>query len=210
VSGNRGFGLTLDGRVWETRNRGRRWRELPGIGNESPFALAFVDSRIGYAAVRQFAGEYDEGYVLRTTDGGRTWQPQLVSDDGIAQNGLVATSRNVAVTLSLNGSMFATSSGGRLGKPSSLKLTTPKRRLRKATTIKVSGKLAPAEGGEQVTVSMRGARLVRWRRQTVTVASNGSFTTSWKVRGSSFFVAQWAGDDDRAGDGSRLLTVSVR
>jgi photosystem II stability/assembly factor-like uncharacterized protein len=210
VRGSRGFGLTLDGRVWETRNRGRRWRELPGIGNESAFELVFVNTRTGYAAVRQFAGEYAEGYVLRTADGGRTWQPQLVADEGVGQNGLAATGRDTAQMLSLNGSLFVTSSGGRLGKPSSLTLTTAKRKLRKAATIKVSGRFSPAEGGEQVTVSMRGARLVRWRRQTVTAASNGSFTTSWKVNGSSYFVAQWAGDDDRAGDGSRLLKVSLR
>ena len=74
----------------------------------------------------------------------------------------------------------------------------------------MTGKLSPAEGGEQVVVSMRGAKLSKWRQQTVTVAANGSFTTSWKVSATSYFVAQWSGDDTRAGDGSKLLTVKVR
>jgi photosystem II stability/assembly factor-like uncharacterized protein len=209
VTSRSGFALTLDGRLWQTRNRGRRWRELPNIGSDSAFELSFSDSRNGFAAVRELGGHFGS-YVLRTRDGGKTWQPQLVHDNGIDGNGLVASGSNSALLLTLDNGLFATSSGGEAGKPSTLTLSTKKRKLRKRATLKVTGKLSPAEGGEQVVVSMRGARLVRWRQQVVTVASDGSFTTSWKVRTRSHFVAQWSGDDDRSGDGSKLLTVKVR
>jgi hypothetical protein len=90
-----------------------------------------------------------------------------------------------------------------------LSLRPERRKLRKPATIQVTGMLSPAKGGEQVVVSMRGSRLVRWRRQVVTVASDGSFTTSWKVGSTSYFVAQWHGDGDRRGDGSTAVTVRV-
>ena len=209
VSSKRGFALTFDGHIWQTTNGGRRWREIPGIGNADAFELAFSDSRNGFAAVRDFGGKYN-GYVMRTNDGGKTWQPQLVDDDGIDSDGLVATGANSAIALSLGNGLFATTTGGQAGGATALSLSTKKRKLRKKATIQVTGKLSPAEGGEQVVVSMRGARLSKWRQQTVTAAANGSFTTSWKVSATSYFVAQWSGDDTRAGDGSKLLTVKVR
>ena len=50
----------------------------------------------------------------------------------------------------------------------------------------------------------------RWEHQTVKVAANGAYTTSWRVgRGTTSFVAQWAGDFRSAGDGSPVLTVRV-
>jgi photosystem II stability/assembly factor-like uncharacterized protein len=208
VTARRGFALTLDGRLWQTANAGRRWRDVPGIGNDSAFELAFTDARNGYAAIRDFGGRFN-GYVLRTSDGGKTWQPQLVDNDGIVEGGLVATGTNSALLLTLSDSLFATTTGGQAGSTSSLTLKTKKRKLRKRTTIKVTGRLSGAEGGEQVVVAMRGAKLNKWRQQVVTAAANGSFTTSWKVGGTSYFVAQWSGDDARAGDGSNLLTVKV-
>jgi photosystem II stability/assembly factor-like uncharacterized protein len=208
VSRKAGFALTLDGRVWQSRNGGRKWREVSGIGNDSAFDLSFSSVRRGWAAIREFGGAF-RGYVLRTSDGGKTWRPQLVDDHAVAQNGLVATGDNTGLLLSEASSLFATGSGGDTGNPSTLTLKTKKRTLRKKGTIKVAGKLRPAEGGEQVVVSMRAARLVSWRSQVATVASNGTFTTTWKVSNTSLFIGQWSGDDDHAGDGSKLLTVTV-
>lgn len=208
VSAKRGFILTYEGRLWRTTNGGRKWREVP-LGSDSGFELAFSDSNNGFVAVRDFAGKFN-GYVLRTTDGGKTWQPQLLDDEGIDTDGLVVTGGNSAIALSLSNALFATTTGGQAGSATSLSLRTNSRTLRKKSRITVTGKLSPAEGGEQVVVSMRGAKLKRWRHQVVTVAANGSFTTSWKVKATSYFAAQWAGDDTRAGDGSKLLTVKVR
>ena len=50
-----------------------------------------------------------------------------------------------------------------------------------------------------------------WKHTTVKAASNGSFTTNWKVRtGVNGFVAQWAGDFKSFGAGSKMLTVRVK
>jgi len=210
VSSRRGFALTLDGRVWQTRNRGRRWRELVGVGTDDAVDLAFGSTKSGYLTLDTFGGA-NAGYVLRTTDGGKTWRPQLVDDDSIQQlNGLVATGANAGIVLSNDSSLLTTNAGGDAGTSSTLKLKAKKRRLRKRSKLTVTGKLTPHEGGERVVVSMRGQRLRRWVHQVATVASNGTFTTSWKLNGNSLFVAQWAGDDDRAGDGSKVLRVTPK
>jgi len=59
-------------------------------------------------------------------------------------------------------------------------------------------------------VMMRPAGRGAVRSQTVTVASNGRFTTSWRIRGRTLFVARFDGDDDRRGAGSRVLSVTPR
>ena len=49
-----------------------------------------------------------------------------------------------------------------------------------------------------------------WVHKVVQVASNGTFTTSWKMSRFTIFVAQWAGDADHDGAGSKVLSTSVR
>jgi hypothetical protein len=73
--------------------------------------------------------------------------------------------------------------------------------------VKVIGKLSPPEGGEQIVVSFRKESSPSWRSQTLTAASNGRFTARFKVRKRSFVVAQWSGDDERAGAGSKVLEL---
>ena len=108
------------------------------------------------------------------------------------------------------GRLFATTTGGDQGAASSLKLTTKRKAgLRRGSTISVSGRLNPASGGEQVVVSARAARR-GWVHKVVQVASNGTFTTVWKVSRLTIFVAQWMGDADHEGAGSKVLQVSVR
>ena len=41
TSGSAGYALDASGRVWRTRNAGRRWSELPAIGTDQGLALAF-------------------------------------------------------------------------------------------------------------------------------------------------------------------------
>ncbi len=43
VSTKRGYALTFDGRVWQTTNGGRKWREVPGLASDSGFEVAFSD-----------------------------------------------------------------------------------------------------------------------------------------------------------------------
>ena len=57
-------------------------------------------------------------------------------------------------------------------------------------------------------VASRAASGGAWRTQTVRVAANGSFTTQWRISRSTVFVAQWDGDDQRTGVGSKVVTVT--
>jgi hypothetical protein len=60
-------------------------------------------------------------------------------------------------------------------------------------------------------VSYRAPGSTRWQHQTVRTASNGAYTTSWRVRrGANVFVAQWQGNFRNRGAGTRVLTVRAR
>jgi hypothetical protein len=75
----------------------------------------------------------------------------------------------------------------------------------------VSGTLPGAVGGEQIVVSRRELGGANWEQQVVTAGANGgNFTTSWRMRRSTVFVAQWAGDSGRRGAGSTPLAISVQ
>jgi hypothetical protein len=58
-------------------------------------------------------------------------------------------------------------------------------------------------------VSLRGRGDEGWIFVTVTAATNGTFTVFAPVNRTSRVVAQWAGDDDRRGDGSPVLRIAV-
>jgi photosystem II stability/assembly factor-like uncharacterized protein len=212
VSCNRGFVLTRDGRLYRTRNRGRRWKELFGLG-PNVFDISFSSRNRGYAA-SNLVGRPPGAYVLRTFDGGLTWRPEFVHHDEIkAERPLVSVGgkshADTALLLAGDDSLFTTV-GGEVGRTSSLRLDAVKRRLRRPGPVKVSGRLAPAEGGEQVVLLVREAAEPDWRQRTVTAASNGRFSTTWNVGRRSFVVAQWVGDDERAGDGSTPVEIRFR
>ena len=78
VSARTGFVLGQDGQVFKTRTGGRRWRDLSGVGSDDATGMSFSSASRGYLTLSRF-GDDASGYVLRTTDGGRTWRPQLVS-----------------------------------------------------------------------------------------------------------------------------------
>jgi hypothetical protein len=75
--------------------------------------------------------------------------------------------------------------------------------------IAINGTLAPAEGGETVVVSERVGRSSRWLFRTFTASSTGRFTVFANLTRTTRFVAQWSGDDERAGAGTNVLTVGV-
>jgi photosystem II stability/assembly factor-like uncharacterized protein len=211
-----GFALTTDGRVWRTANGGRRWKDDPGIGTDDGTAISFSSASAGYVAVPFFAALQSEfgvplagGYGFRTTDGGRSWQPQLISQEPLE----IVDAGQTAFGVARDGGFYATDSGGILGAPTTLTISKKKgkssaKKKGKGKPVKIDGTLQPAEGGEQVVVSMRQG--AKWRSQVVTVASNGTFTATFKVTGTVYFVAQWQGDDDRAGAGTAPLKVKAK
>ncbi len=50
----------------------------------------------------------------------------------------------------------------------------------------------------------------RWSVQTAVAASNGAFTTRWRLTRDAHFVAQVLGDADHVGAGTAALKVGVR
>lgn len=208
VTSKVGFVLDVDGRVWKTTNQGRKWTESLALGNASAYDIAFSDANKGWVTIDSFGPLFERGLVLRTSDSGKTWRPQLIGNLAIQVRGLVAIA-DTALALANRVELFGTKTGGDQGSPSAITLSTPKRKLAKTTTIKVTGKLAPAEGGELVVVARREIGRNRWSVQIKTADSNGKFTTSWKVKKTSWFVAQWLGDDDHASDGSEPLRVQL-
>ena len=181
------LGLLLDtrGGLWRTDNAGRTWRALNSLGTTSASSLEFADRGSAYASVPSFGSLGGLGIVLRTADGGRSWHPQLVGRDAIRA---VASGGSTDYSLSGVSHLLATAMRGDVGSPQRLTLTARPRIVRRGARVVVSGRLTPADGGEEVVV----ARLTggRWTTQRAIAASNGAFTTRWRLAGTSYFVAQ--------------------
>jgi photosystem II stability/assembly factor-like uncharacterized protein len=208
VTANGGFALGQDGRVFKTRDRGRHWSDLAGLGSDDGVGLSFSSASKGYVVVSRF-GDDARGYVLRTSDSGRTWRPQLVSSQPVLGSG-VAASGSTGLLLTAGNSFFYTTSGGDQGDPSNVKIKTRKRKVRQKTTVRVTGRVSGAAAGSKALVGRRQIGENGWDFQLATIASNGTFTTTWKMTKTATFVGQWVGDDDQAGDGSVPLTIRTR
>jgi hypothetical protein len=200
VSSRRGFLRTTSGRLYVTANRGRRWREVL-TGTNRMGDLAFADARRGWI------GGTSGADVLRTSDGGRSWQPQNITENAISS--IVALSGTGAAAFDgTERRFYATTGGGAVGGASRLSLRPSKRRLRRTARVRIRGRLRPARGGEVASVLSRTG--TRWSRRNVRVAANGTFTLTYRVRRSTVFIAQWAGDDRSAGDGTTAVRVTVK
>lgn len=210
VDARTGYWLGTGGRVWRTHDGGRRWTELLGIGTNDASGMVWSSATRGYLVISRFGDVATaSGFLLRTADAGATWHPQFVVSTPIPANGIAAGRGGVDYLLGGDAGLLFSRSGGDAGRPSRLTLGAP-RRVSRPSTIAVTGRLAPARGNERVTVSMLPAGSSRWQHQTVRTAATGGFTTSWRVRrGTTRFVAQWAGDFRSAGDGSTPLAVRV-
>jgi hypothetical protein len=211
VTARVGYALGADGTLYVTRSAGRSWTPLPGVGTSAARGMSFASTRSGYLVIDRFGDvTRPSGFLLRTRDGGTTWYPQFVVSTPIDGLGIVAAPGGTDYLLGGASSLLASTTGGDAGRPSRLTVTTRRRALRRPGRITVTGRLTPAAGNERVTVSRRLPRSSRWEHQTVKVAASGAFTTSWRMpRGTSTFVAQWAGDFRSRGDGSPVLTVRV-
>lgn len=208
VSARTGFVLGQDGQVFKTRSGGRRWSDLSGVGSDDATGMSFSSASRGYLSLSRF-GDDSSGYLLRTTDGGRTWRPQLVSSASPTAEGLVATGSDGAFLLADSSLLLFTTSGGDRGEPSKVTIRTARRTVRRRSVIRLSGRVRGARAGARVLVARRERGESGWTDQDATVASNGTFTTRWRVSKTAAFVAQWAGDEDSAGDGSVALVVHV-
>jgi photosystem II stability/assembly factor-like uncharacterized protein len=207
VSAQTGFLLDQRGRLWKTTNAGRKWGLLNTAGTAG-YLLDFTDAANGYMAgsPRGYIGGRAEGdtSVLRTSDGGLSWRPQLISLDGVRA---LDSAGGTDYALAGDSALFASTTGGYAGAPQELSIRTTTRVLKKGGRISISGKLTPADGGETVVISQYVGG--RWLSQGAVVAANGSFAARWTVRTTSVFVGQVLGDADHAAGGTRPLTVKV-
>ncbi len=202
-----GWVMTGLGRVYRQTN-GKTWARVRSFGPGRVVELAFSGKKTGFVSL-QF-GPFTGPLIMRTDDGGLSWAPELLTNQEVAFGQMLATGPKSGYVNAGGSQLLATNSGGRAGTASKLTLATKKKTLSKAATITVSGKLSPPEGAERVAVSMLNAKSGAWKTQTVQVAASGRFSTAWKVTGTRSFVAQWTGDDERAGDASTPLTVSIK
>ena len=109
--------------------------------------------------------------------------------------------------------LFVTDNAGTGGTASTLTIKASSKRVRKGTTIRITGRLAPVSGGERVAVLARvsGAKGgTRWATQERTVSANGTFTTSWRVTKATTFIARWSGSASHDGDGAPAVKVVIR
>jgi photosystem II stability/assembly factor-like uncharacterized protein len=204
-----GYFLAEGGALWRTTSAGKRWTQLLGVGTERAYGMAFSSKTKGYLVIDSF-GQVGQrgGFLLHTTDGGATWHPQFVVSTPILGAGIAASASGTDYLLGGQSSLLFTTTSGEAGRSSRLTVTTRRTKLRKPAGITVTGRLTPAASNRLVTVSYLPPGSSRWQHQTVKTATNGSYTTSWRVRrGTNRFVAQWPGDFRAKGDGSGVLTV---
>jgi photosystem II stability/assembly factor-like uncharacterized protein len=198
-----GYLLDWSDRLWRTANGGRTWSYLVSTGRGMT-EVDFADGRSGFVALP--SGEpMVHGFVLRTTDGGASWRPQLVSPSFVNDLDLAS---GTAYALAGMNALYATTSGGDVGAARTLRITTRGRRISRPATITLSGRLSSATAGEEATVWMR--QTGKWSRRVATIASNGTFVTRWRVTRRSVFVAHVLGTADHAGAGTKPLVVDVR
>jgi hypothetical protein len=150
--------------------------------------------------------------VLRTSDGGATWRPQLIGPDPLAARGLVAPDPSNAFALAAGSELFYTGSGGEQGSAASTLALVPRvTTVTRARPVKITGTLAPAAEGATVAVLARDASSHRWTvAGEPTVSADGTFTLSYRVRHTTQLVAQWSGGGDLNGAGSAVVTIAKR
>jgi photosystem II stability/assembly factor-like uncharacterized protein len=213
LTGNVGYALLESGRLFWTRTGGKRWSEMLGIGTARGYDLSFGDASNGYMALDRFgAGGARSGWVLRTSDGGSTWRPQLIGPDPLASGGLVAPDASTAFALGDGSSLFYTSSGGdRAAVASTLTITPRRKTITRPRSVRIAGTLTPAAEGAIVTVSARNPITRKWTViATPTVSAKGTFTVSHKVKRTTQYVAQWPGTAVLTGDGSPMVSIVKR
>jgi photosystem II stability/assembly factor-like uncharacterized protein len=227
------FLLDARGYLFRTNDAARHWQELPGLATELGYGMSFSDENHGWVAVPEFGSE-SNGWVMHTNNGGHTWEPQLLARTAVTRFGLAAVGKSSGFALIGSNGLFGTHTAGSAGRPSKLtiasptkkipvvyekvrdkktkklvfKLTKKGKKIRQSVLVRIHGKLENARGGEKVVVSYREQPSANWLFQEVTVASSGAFTVVARVKYTTMFVAQWAGDDRSRGAGSGPLRIS--
>ncbi|MGK2936647.1 MAG: WD40/YVTN/BNR-like repeat-containing protein [Solirubrobacteraceae bacterium] len=207
VTANSGFLRDSGGRLWKTTNGGKKWTEVQSVGSTDYYGMSFSSATSGYLVTSEFGDADELGYLLRTTDGGKTWAPQLVTNAEIKGYGIAAGA--TSYVLAGTNSLLYSTTGGQAGKASTATLKASKTKLKKKARIQVTITVKGAKQGDVAVVAGRKSG-GSWTQQQVELDRSGKATTSWNVtNGTTTFVGQWAGNEASAGDGSPPVTVKV-
>jgi photosystem II stability/assembly factor-like uncharacterized protein len=215
LNANVGYEI-LNGRIYFTRNRGRSWRRivsLPADEHLDTPMISFTSERDGYAVAR-YPYEESGNIIFRTEDAGRTWIPEQVPAGiaGVTANGTLAYAVNEGLGL-----VYVARNGGLAGEPARLTLAIVGRATRTSRAlarshgkVTVHGKLSPGVAGAQIHVSWLTVG-GDWSGETTTTDSRGSFSyTLDEVESTTWFVANWNGDDVNHGAGTVPVRMTVR
>jgi photosystem II stability/assembly factor-like uncharacterized protein len=208
VSKKAGYVLDTSGELWVTATAGKKWKRIETTGATDFESMSFGDIKHGYLSD-------DTGRILYTADGGNTWSRQYPFFDENANSSLTIQAASGTTAFAIvegTNRFFSTTTGGTIGKPSSLTIKASAKKVKKNGTIKVTGKLSPAQGGEKVTVFARttGKSGARWTSKEATVSPTGTFTTVWRIKSPQIFVARWSGGSGTDGDGAKAITVKLK
>jgi hypothetical protein len=179
------------------------------VGSDDASGISFASRLRGYLALSRL-GEDARGHVLRTTDGGRTWRSQLVAAERVAPDGLAATRGGTDHLLAGRDSLLFTDRGGDRGGRSTISIRSRRAPGAGRRAALVLGRVRGAQIGARVLVSRRVRGESVWETQAVATDAAGRYETLWNVGRTSTFVARWAGDAGRAGDGSPAMVVRAR
>jgi photosystem II stability/assembly factor-like uncharacterized protein len=226
VSRSTGYVMDSSQRVFFTRDSGRKWTQLETIGYPGLAGLSFSSADDGLVALSAYNWSNDDFAsvdVLATTDGGKTWQPEVI--DGEQAGSILATpgvdyydeAGQTTDDTTLQEGLFATTNDGASPKSSTLTISIgPKKRsaakLRKAgNKVTVKGTLSPVTSvGEQVLV-MYHAVGQSWHRQLVNVATDGDFTyVAHGIKATTHFFASAVGNGLYGGAGTPASTLTVK
>lgn len=208
VDAKNGWVADSNNELWVTSKGGGKWTRIETTGMSKIASMSRTDSKHGYLTD-------GSGSIFVTTDGGKTWAEEspFLSAKKVATVVAPLSAKGALLLVPGTNRILATANFGQIGTPSKLTISASSAKVKKGTTIRVTGKLSGAQGGEQVTVLARqtGAKGgAKWSAQTATVSLGGTFTTTWKVNSPTIFVARWAGDATHDGDGASSIVVKLK
>lgn len=189
-----------------TTSAGRAWREVVAVGTSAVQSVAFDSMRDGFASLSGYVGSGD-GWVLHTSDGGTTWQPELLGPQPLV---LVApgAAGNGGYAFGDGAEVFATTGDGAAGAATSLALRPP-RATPGHRTVVVSGRLSGGAANAVVNVAWRAAHTLAWHTLGASVSAGGAFTVDVPAGAGGAVVASYPGSGVTAGSGSPAFTVAA-
>lgn len=98
------------GNIYKTNDAGQNWVKQFAQNNKYLNDIFFLDTQIGWAVGYHYPSNSLEGYVLRTTDGGSTWQGVSLGNKDFQK--VFFTSSSTGWMVGPNGTIYKTSDGG--------------------------------------------------------------------------------------------------